>query len=336
MIRHEVLGLPGHDNALWVEVDSGQSCDMLVFDCGEACLHRKTLGELQQVSHLFFSHLHMDHVSGFDTFFRANFNRGVIPVHIWGPPGSAEILQGRMRGYWWNFTYDEDTAWYVHEVGAEQITTYQFWLNQYFATAHPMPAQPRSRYLVETASYTVEAHELEHKGVSLGYIIREKPRTNLDPAQLALLGLPPGPWIKQLKEATDADAMILIDGQSYQVSQLRAKLLTTTMGDSIGYFTDFGFHTATLGRIVPALQGVTTLVCESSYHPDDEELANRNTHLTSVQAAQLGQATQVGQLVLFHFSPRYTMEDWREMLELARGVFDRATVSPLWKRFATG
>ena len=86
-IRFKVLGGAGQDNALWVEVDSGQGIRRLLFDCGEGCLSGLAFADVQATDHLFFSHFHMDHVSGFDSFFRANFNREDRANRIWGPPG---------------------------------------------------------------------------------------------------------------------------------------------------------------------------------------------------------------------------------------------------------
>src|SRR5436305_1442493 len=115
-IQFDVLGGPGDDNALWVEVQTGQSVDRLLFDCGEGCVRHKPVAEVQAVDHLFFSHLHMDHVGGFDSFFRATYNRRDRPNVIWGPPGTAAILQGRFRGYWWNIPHQQPVAWWVRDI----------------------------------------------------------------------------------------------------------------------------------------------------------------------------------------------------------------------------
>lgn len=69
-LASQVLGNAGRDNALLVSVDSGQAVHKLLFDCGDGCLGQLPFGEVQTINHLFFSHLHMDHVSGFDTYFR--------------------------------------------------------------------------------------------------------------------------------------------------------------------------------------------------------------------------------------------------------------------------
>ena len=61
-ISFEILGTPGRDNALFVRIDSGQSVDRLLFDCGDCCLNSVSYAEIHAIDHLFFSHLHMDHV----------------------------------------------------------------------------------------------------------------------------------------------------------------------------------------------------------------------------------------------------------------------------------
>lgn len=100
MLRAQVLGTPGGDNSLFVTADSGQGVTRLLFDCGGRTLDSLPFSEVMQLDHLFFSHLHMDHVPGFDEFFRVNFGRTSRENHLWGPPGAARILGHRFRGYW--------------------------------------------------------------------------------------------------------------------------------------------------------------------------------------------------------------------------------------------
>ncbi len=66
----QVLGDAGRDNALLVTIDSGQSVARLLFDCGDGCLNQAPFADTLAIDHLFFSHLHMDRVAGFDAFFR--------------------------------------------------------------------------------------------------------------------------------------------------------------------------------------------------------------------------------------------------------------------------
>ncbi|MGZ3675881.1 MAG: MBL fold metallo-hydrolase, partial [Ktedonobacterales bacterium] len=73
-IDFHILGDPGRDNALFVRVQTGQALHRLLFDCGEGCLSALPVAEVQAVDHLCFSHLHMDHIGGFDSFFRVTYN----------------------------------------------------------------------------------------------------------------------------------------------------------------------------------------------------------------------------------------------------------------------
>jgi ribonuclease BN (tRNA processing enzyme) len=101
-IHHQVLGQPGRDNALFVEINTGQSIHNFVFDCGEACLRDLSVAQIQAIDGLFFSHFHIDHVAGFDSFLRSNYDRGVGPVRVWGPAGATEIIHHRLQGITWN------------------------------------------------------------------------------------------------------------------------------------------------------------------------------------------------------------------------------------------
>src|SRR5437763_14918027 len=101
-LSFQVLGDAGRDNALLVLIDGGRSVSRLLFDCGEGCLDQAPFADTLAIDHLFFSHLHMDHVAGFDSFFRRTYNRTDRPNHVWGPPGTADILHHRFRGFLWN------------------------------------------------------------------------------------------------------------------------------------------------------------------------------------------------------------------------------------------
>ena len=85
-IQHQVLGEPGRDNALLARVWTGQATHRLLFDCGEGCLTALSAAEIRAIDALFFSHLHIDHVAGFDAFLRLNFARPDNPVRISARP----------------------------------------------------------------------------------------------------------------------------------------------------------------------------------------------------------------------------------------------------------
>ena len=101
-ISWRVLGNAGSDNAAYARIETGQAVHRLLFDCGAGCPSALEPGEVRAIDRLIFSHLHMDHIGGFDTFFRANYNRPTKPVEVWGPPETIRILHHRFRGFLWN------------------------------------------------------------------------------------------------------------------------------------------------------------------------------------------------------------------------------------------
>lgn len=122
-IRFKILGDPGRDNALLVSVDSGQSLTKLLFDCGEGCLSSLSVSEIKSIDHILFSHLHMDHICGFDTFFRVTFNRESKENHIWGPTETVRIMQHRFRGFMWNLADEISGKWMVHDIDEKKVET---------------------------------------------------------------------------------------------------------------------------------------------------------------------------------------------------------------------
>lgn len=322
-IRFKVLGGPGRDNALWVEVDSGQAIRRLLFDCGEACLADLAQAEVQAIDHLFFSHYHMDHVAGFDAYFRTNFDRECRPNRIWGPPGSGRILQHRFQSYLWNLHEGLNATWRVSDLEEEEVRTWRYELPEAFEVAHEEAAVLRDGALVLAEDdFTVEALTMDHRTPSMAYRVSEKTRWNIDPDAMAALRVRPGPWLKALKDPLEMPDEALVEGRT--AGELREKLLVPTPGDSIAYLTDFLMDEAAVERLVPWLAGCKTVVCEAQYRAADLDLALKNYHMTSVQGAAVAKQAGVEELVLIHVSSRYTWNEWVALLEEARAVFPGA------------
>lgn len=331
-ISFRVLGGFGRDNALYVAVDTGQRISRLLFDCGDGCPHSLETGDLLAMDHLLFSHFHMDHVSGFDLFFRVNFDRDQPPVSVWVPPGGTEILHHRFQGYQWNLVGSKQPGtWHVHEVGKELIRTTRFHAREAFRTAHPHAEELRRTAIVHGEGFTVEGHELDHGCVSLGYIVREASRVNVDTTKMAEHGFAPGPWVKRLRGAVAAPGEIVnINGVEHSLGRLQAELLVTTPGDSIAYLTDFRLNETTMEYLAPHLRGVNTVVCESQYRAIDVKLAQDVMHSTATEAAQLAARAGIGKLILFHVSPRYLPDGLGALLHEARAIFPNTFFPEGW------
>ncbi|SMB94588.1 MBL fold metallo-hydrolase [Deinococcus hopiensis] len=332
MLNAQVLGRPTEDNALFVTADSGQGRTRLLLDCGMNTVSTLPLAEVQQIDHLLFSHLHIDHVAGFDAFFRANFDRYSGPPgrenHIWGPPGTAQILGHRFQGYWWNHAPELRGTWRAHDVDAHEIRTFRFEAQEAFATMHAEGVRLHDSPLIGTPEVTVEALPLSHQGLCLGYVVREPERVSVDAQALKALGLKGGPWLAALKAG--AGGPLDVHGEEHGADELRARLLQRQPGESLAYLTDFLLNRAEQERIAPLLSGVQTLYMEAQYAPEDADLAARHHHTTVVQGAALARAAGVTDLCLLHLSRRYRREEWAEMLTAARAIFPAVRFPEGW------
>ncbi len=330
-LSYQILGGPGADNALFVTLDTGHSQVRLLFDCGQGCLEAFRFGEILDIDYVFFSHLHMDHVSGFDSFFRVNADRTEKPNVIFGPPGTSEILQHRFQGYLWNLVEGAEAQWWVCDIDQHQMQKTRFDLDEAFAQAYPEPSQSTDGIVLATPHFTVKACTRDHHAPSLAYIVRESSHTNVSIEQLSKLGLRPGAWLQRVKSSGEEEGTVDIEGRSFELSKLRELLLVEQPGQSIAYLTDFLLDDVAMSELEKELQGVDTIICESQYHPNDHELAIRHFHMTSVQAATLAKRVNPKEFILIHLSHRYTPAVWKEMLTRAQHVFPRAKFPDHWQ-----
>lgn len=333
----QVLDDAGRDNALLVAVDSGQALSRLLFDCGDGCLWQLPFGEVQQIDHLFFSHLHMDHIGGLDTFFRCTFNRTAKENHVWGPPHTDEVLHHRFQGFMWNLVGEQQASWHVHDLHTGRIETHRFELSEAFAQTHAGEGRSYNRTFLSGNGYTVEAMLMDHGTPSVGYVVREAPRLNVDTGRLSALGLRPGPWLQKVRGPRAAEGQTVeVAGMTRPLAELQDALLVETPGESVAYLTDFLLDEAATEMLTGILRGVGTVVCESQYRHADAELARRNFHMTATQAAKLAARAGIGRLVLFHLSDRYQPDVWRQMLGEAQEVFPATSFPEHWTALAHG
>jgi ribonuclease Z len=331
-LHWRVLGAIQRDNALLVEVRRGQGVTRLLFDCGDGCLWPPvSYYEVGEVDHLLFSHLHMDHVGGFDSFLRVCYSREHKANHIWGPVASDRILGHKMQGFMWNLPPRAEVFWNIHELDEHTITSHQRRLGDHFASSSVLNTSSRTAdgVILTHKDYSIATILLDHHTPSCGYMVRETNRRSLDAETLKSLGFTPGPWLKTLREDYSVKQLEL-NGQMLDLDDLRSRVISETPGEAIAYLTDFWLDDTAMARLVPFLQGVGTIICESQYLHQDLEYANRNRHLTSVQAAQLALAVGAQNLCLFHLSERYDHSQCQQLLAEAQAVFANTSFPGHW------
>lgn len=82
----------------------------LLFDCGR--LGNIDNSEINDISHVFISHTHIDHFSGFDRFLRTALLSG-NKITFFGPSGFINNVKGKLASYTWNLIYDYDITFIV-------------------------------------------------------------------------------------------------------------------------------------------------------------------------------------------------------------------------------
>ena len=330
-IHYKVLGAPFHDNALYATVEPGQSVHRILFDCGRHCLDSLRNAEIMAIDQVFFSHYHIDHISGFDTFLRLNYQRETKPVYLWGPEGAIDIIEHRLRGVTWDLVTDLPGEWYVSEITTDSIHTVLFRTREAFSRRHQMEKRTYESTILRTDDYRVETAGLQHHVISLAYKIVEAPSQNVDKSRLKNLAIEPGPWLSNLKDfAKDDTLLIQTNGEEYRLGELREHLLVAKPGESLVYLTDFIYNEENRETLLPFLQHCDTMVCESTYAAAHRDLAEENYHLTARQAAQLAREAEVKTLILFHLSDRYMDSGRRPLLDEAREILPETYFPESW------
>jgi len=331
-IQTFIKGKSGKDNLLFATVDSGKKITYLLFDCGDCALFRLGKSILQDIEHLFFSHLHIDHIAGFDSFFRHIYSRS-NPLHIWGPKGTIEIIHFRLKGFMWNLIENSKGNIIVHDILEDQVMSSRFYCREKFAVAHPLKTESLDNETIyHNDFFIVNASILDHNTECIAYSLKEYNKVNIDIDTMKQVGLIPGAWCQSLKDTLLAnDTEIQINGKMFSLSYLRNLLLKTTEGDKISYVTDIIMNKDNRDKLLKLIKDSKELIIESTYQEKERELADKNYHLTVKDAAYLAKEASIDKLTLFHVSDRYSKDDLKQMLNEALSIHSNASFPEHWK-----
>jgi ribonuclease Z len=175
---------------------------------------------------------------------------------------------------------------------------------------------------------------LEHRTPCLGFAIEEATHVNVWKNRLAELGLPVGPWLRELKRAIidgePDDYPIRIDLRALPAQERRLPLrqlrdvVSVTPGQKIAYVTDAADTAANRAAIIKLAEKADLLFIEAAFAAADAALASERAHLTTAAAGQIARAAGVRRVEPFHFSPRYAGEEERMLNEVLAAFASRA------------
>lgn len=296
-----------------------------LFDLGETA--RLPARIVHQVSDVFISHAHFDHIGGFLWFLRSCIG-SPARRRVFGPPGLADHLEGMIAGIRWDRIGERGPSFEVGEVHGDHL---ERCLLRVGATTR-VPLERRvlnGRRLLEEPELEVRAVELDHGIPVLAFAFVERRVLHVRKDRLEATRLPPGRWLGELKQAArhgQLDEKIrLPDGRVRPAADLSDELLLSSPGGKLIYATDLDDTEDNRRRLVEFSRGAELFYCEAAFLEKDAELARRTQHLTARAAGEIAKAAAVEQLVPFHFSKRYE-DDAESLYEEIRTAFPERVV----------
>jgi ribonuclease Z len=332
IITAELVNGPCGDPALYLDFRFERRA--LMMDLGDVtALPPKKLLRLTDV---FVSHAHMDHFSGFDRLLRVCLGRDA-PLRLYGPPGFADRVGHKLDAYTWNRieNYPNDFTLLVHELHpGDRILAARFRSRARFEREPLCEGSTSDGVLLDEPAFRVRAQTLDHGIPCLGFAFEEKLHVSVWNNRLAEMGLPAGPWLKELKQAVmggvpegaSVRAWWHEGGEARErrlpLGVLKAAALQVVPGEKLCYVTDIVYHDRNEAAVARLAAGAERLYIECVFLEQDAQHGARKGHLTAAQAGRMARAAAAKSVVPFHFSPRYLGREAELHTELqhARGA----------------
>jgi ribonuclease Z len=262
-----------------------------LIDCGEGT-QRQILQSgigFKRLNRILITHGHLDHILGLAGLL-STFSR-------WEAIDELEIYAGK-----WALERIHDLLFGVVLRGARPPMSIHL-------------VEVRPGVIFEDSELSVTAFPVEHRGADcFGYLFAEQSRRPFLAEKADALGIPQGPWRRDL---VSGQAVLLPDGRKINPEQV---LGPARPGTRLVHVGDSG----RTDNLLAVCQSADLLVIEATYLQEEAEMAADFAHLTARQAAELAVQAGVKHLVLTHISRRYRE---RDVLAEARSVFPHVTVA---------
>lgn len=260
-------------------------------DCGEGAQIqlRKSHVAFSKIQAVLITHLHGDHCFGLIGMLSTFGLLGrTAPLHIYAPAELEDMLSQQMKLFCHDFDYD--------------------------VVFHAVDTKNRA-IIYEDKSLTIETIPLCHRVPCAGFLFREKPglphirREMIDFYQI------PISQINNIKMGAD---WTTDDGEHVPNKRL---VTPPDPARSYAYCSDTSFQP----QLAEQLHGVNLLYHEATYADDMQSNAEKYCHTTARQAGRIAKLAEARQLLLGHYSSRYTDEG--VLLKEAKQEFENTLLS---------
>jgi ribonuclease Z len=255
--------------------------DSMLFDCGEGTQRQifKARLNFMKIDRIFITHWHADHWAG------------LISLLL------TMNLENRRRPL---HVYGPEADRFVSD-----ILDLGYWGTKFKVVATPVPYEgDEITTLVRTNDFSVTSIPVEHSVPAVAYCLKEHDTRNVDIKKASrLYGLKQGPMVGKLKEK----GKIILKGKEITLDDVSI----LKKGKKVVYTGD----TRSCENVIKLAQDADVLIHDTTFA---EEMEDR-MHTGAKEAAQIAKKACAKQLILTHFSRRYT--DLSELEKEAKKVF---------------
>lgn len=267
-------------------------------DCGEGTQIqlRKYRVKMSKINYILISHLHGDHFLGlFGLISSYNLLGRKNPLHIVGPHQLKEIYQN-----------------------LDQYLNYELNFDLHFHSLN----YKKQETIFEDEKLKVQSFPVKHRIPTCGFVFYEKQGDkNIKKEVVEKYNFSIKDILK-IKEGLDIQ---LEDGSIIKNNELT---LPEKKMRSYAYSADTMFKEKTLDFI----QNVSLLYHETTYAKNKQKQAKETYHSTTVDAAKTALKAKVENLLIGHYSSRYT--DHNELLKEAKELFSNTFAANDGKKFS--
>ncbi len=242
--------------------------EVFLFDCGESTQRQLNYTNISpmKITKIFISHMHGDHILGLPGLIQSMGFRGRENPLTIYGPKGLLKIKDCIFNNGFNPVKFE-----VNLVEIEEGT------------------------VVETEDYIIKSLKTEHNLLNYSYAIEEKKMPRFIREKAIALGVKEGPDFGKLHkgESVEVDGKIINPEDVLGPARKGRKL--TYSGDS-----------KPCEAMIQLSKNSTLLIHEATFLEEDIDKAYENCHSTAIQAASIGRDAGVDNLILTHFSNRYT------------------------------